>query len=166
MNILQVSKFSIPVDNKLLRGRAIYSPRKFKELKADGVTQIIDLRHAPSITKFIEKLMCKLFGIKYINQKYSHKLSTLPEDNFFKEITQKIKQNPQKTYIHCEKGKRRTGLFVAYYEKDKGAKTQTEIIKEMIDLGFYDLANSGRRIERYKKILEQFQKKYFTDTNL
>ena len=102
----------IKVDNRLYRGKAILSPNKFAQLEELGVTQIIDLRNSAKIKGKIEKIICELFGMKYINFKYPYRLNHLPQKEFFEQINNAIVKNEGKTYIHCQYGKRRTGIAV------------------------------------------------------
>lgn len=71
------------VDDKLIRGRAVTSPLRLYTMKKNNINQIIDLRNTLSIKKTIEKLTCKMLGIKYINLKYSHRSKRLPNQELF-----------------------------------------------------------------------------------
>lgn len=156
----------IKVDNRLYRGKAILSPNKFAQLEELGVTQIIDLRNSAKIKGKIEKIICELFGMKYINFKYPYRLNHLPQKEFFEQINNAIVKNEGKTYIHCQYGKRRTGIAVAIYEKENTNKTPKEIIQNMLMYGFKELTEKTSQkinIKRKKleKIFNDFISKYY-----
>ena len=46
INFTALPKFQIPVDNKLVRGRAVTCPYRLYKMKNEGITQIIDLRNS------------------------------------------------------------------------------------------------------------------------
>lgn len=150
------------VDNRLVRGRAVTSPVRLYKMKKAGITQIIDLRNTSYIQSPIEKVFCKLFGIKYKNCKYPHRLDKLPTPDFFYDVNNSIIKNNGKTYIHCQKGKRRTGICVALYEKYFTDKPIDKIISNMVKLGFQDIfekPNNTRSI-KYFNIIKEFLKTY------
>jgi len=157
-----LAKFQKQVDEKLIRGKAVSCPWRLYKMKQDGITQIIDLRNSSLIERPIEKFFCKLFGIKYINYKYPHRLNNIPEKSFFDKVNNSINSNNGKTYIHCQYGKRRTGMCVAIYEKKFSSKSNHEIIEEMLELGYKELKlkNSSRKKRKYLKIFIDFIKKY------
>lgn len=149
------------VDNRLIRGRAVTSPVRLYQLKQAGVTQIVDLR-SNSLIKPLERFFCKLIGIKYKNLQYSHRMNSLPEEDFFHEVVNTIDKNNGKTYIHCLYGKHRTGICVAMYEKMRTNKPVDKIISNLIKMGFSDIfANPNtKRSKKYNNILKDFMKTY------
>ena len=151
------------VDNRLIRGRAITSPIRLYKMKKAGINQIIDLRNTSYIKSPIEKIFCKLLGIKYKNCKYSHRLNKLPEPYFFYNINNSIIKNNGKTYIHCQKGKRRTGICVALYEKYFTNKPIDKIISDMVKLGFQDIfeAPNKKSSIKYFNIIKELIKTYW-----
>src|SRR5574344_1265488 len=64
------SKYQIKVDDKLSRGKAVTNPFKLRKMKKNGITQIIDLRNSSFVERPIERIFCKLLGIKYLKYKY------------------------------------------------------------------------------------------------
>ena len=159
---INLPPYMTKVDNRLIRGRAVTSPVRLYQLKQAGVTQIVDLRNTSFIKRPLEKLFCKIIGIKYKNIKYSHRINTLPKPNFFYNVVNSIVENNGKTYIHCEHGRRRTGICVAMYEKLRSQKPINEIIKDMIKLGFSDVFENPntKRSKKYYNILKDFMKTY------
>lgn len=155
---------TVKVDDRLIRGNAISTYWEIKKIKQAGVTQIIDLRNTSFICRPIEKLLCKIFGIKYINHRFSHRATTIPNRDYFKKINQDIINNKGKTYIHCEYGKHRTGIVIAIYEKLHSKKSITEIIKEMINNGYDDIIKKGKskKEQKYIRLYKQMIDQYFT----
>ncbi len=146
----------IKVDDKLIRGKAVTSPYRLYTMKQNNITQIIDLRNTSYIKKYIEKFFCKLFGIKYVNIKYSHRLDNLPEENLFQQVVNAITGNPKQTYMHCEKGKRRAGIIAAYYEKKSLNKSNEEVIDNLMNNGFSNLNIHTPKGKKYIGILTEF----------
>jgi len=152
------------VDNKLSRGKLVYCPYNLYSMKQSGITQIIDLRNTPSITKYLEMFFCKILGIKYVNCRYPHRLNTLPEENFFQNINKLIINNDAKTYIHCQRGKRRTGVSVAYYEKNVMQLSQEEVLNNLVKQGYKDININTKIGKKYCNILIEFIDKYLPET--
>ena len=150
------------VDNNLVRGKAITSPIHLYQMKKAGINQIIDLRNTSFIKRPIEKFFCRIFGIKYQNLKYPHRMNTVPKPDFFYNVINSIVENRGKTYIHCQYGKRRTGVCVALYEKLRTNKPIDTIIKDMVKSGFSDIFEnpSSKRSKKYYRILKDFMKTY------
>lgn len=143
------------VDDKLLRGSCVTSPLKVRKMKKEGITQIIDLRNSAHFESPLEKLFCKIFGIKYVNYRFSHRLNDIPDQDFFKKVNESILSNEGKTYMHCEYGRHRTGLAVAIYEKLHTQKDNSEIIKNMIDNGYTEIMSKGET-KKEKKYINQY----------
>ena len=163
---LNLPKYQHIVDEKLVRGRAVTSPVRLYKMKQQGINQIVDLRNNGGLKKPIERLFCKIFGIKYINHRYKHRDNNLPERSFFEKINADILQNDGKTYIHCEYGKHRCGIAVAIYEKLHTNKSNVEIIANMEKHGFYEMLDDCNpkksKAEKYKRIFHQFLETYLT----
>lgn len=157
------SKYQIKVDDKLSRGKAVTNPFKLRKMKKNGITQIIDLRNSSFVERPIERIFCKLLGIKYLNYKYKHRLNTLPEGDFFEKINDTITANKGKTYIHCQYGKRRTGICVAVYEKEVLKRGKDEIIRHLIRFGYKELqkGKSTTKLKKLQSIYNDFLEKYY-----
>ncbi len=154
------------IDEKLLYGHAMYNPYRLYSLKKNNVTQIIDLRNTGSLSKMLEKTFCKLMGIKYVNCRYPHRLSNLPEENFFQNVNDAILSNDKLTYMHCLYGKRRTGITVAYYELKNTRKTPVQVLSDLIDIGFDKLNLETKRGRKYFGILTEFIDRYLREVKL
>lgn len=161
-----LSKFQIKVDEKLIRGRAVTHPYRLYKMKQEGITQIIDLRNSSYIERPLERLFCKIFNIKYVNYKYPHRLNYIPNKQFFEKVNNTILSNTEKTYIHCQYGKRRTGICVAVYEKEHTNKTNVEIINNLINFGYKELKNKQKtsKVKKLQEIFDDFMDKYIFKT--
>ena len=158
------SSRTIRVTDKLIRGRSVSNPIKIYMLKKHGVKQIIDLRNPATertqiLPMLIERFLCKLFNIKYINLRYSHKMENLPDTSFFANINNLILQNSGQTYIHCRHGKRRTGVCVAIHELFNTDKNKKEILKNLYNRGFQEL-NLKQNTKKYDKIKKRLMNIY------
>lgn len=157
------ARFQTVVDNKLVRGRAVTCPLRLYKMKKAGITQIVDLRNTSYIERPLEKFFCKMLGIKYENFKYPKGLSVIPEKKFFDGINNAIVNNSGKTYIHCQSGKRRTGVCVAVYEREHSLKATGQIISKMLKSGFKDMIY-GRHCAKRDRLIgvyNDFMQKYF-----
>lgn len=161
INFKSYLKKPIKVDDKLMRGCCVTTPWKLFALKKAGVTQIIDLRNN-SLKKVLEKLFCKIFNIKYINFKYSHRLDYLPQQDFFEKVNNTILENKGMTYMHCEKGKRRSGICQAFYELFCLDKSKQDIKNNLLNFGFREFFEHSetKRAQKYQKIFNEFIEKY------
>lgn len=166
INFTGLPKFQIKVDDRLIRGRAVTCPYRLYKMKQEGITQVIDLRNSSYLERPLERLFCKLLGIKYKNEKYPHRLNILPEHNFFENINQAILKNDGKTYIHCQYGKRRTGICTAIYEKYHTTKSKDEIISNMLNLGYKELLvdKVTYKTKKLQSIFDDFLKKYYPES--
>lgn len=99
------------VDKYLIRGPRP-TVREVFQLKKQGVTQIYDFRHKSFRgMKFMERIACKLTGIKYIRKPFSFLQGNTPKLQDYEEIAKSVKQNGKrggKTFFHCNSGKHRT----------------------------------------------------------
>ena len=147
-----LAPYMIVVDNRLIRGKAVTSPLRLYKMKKEGINQVIDLRNTSYVAKPLEKVFCKMLGIKYQNYKYPHRLDELPSPDFFLTVNNSIIKNDGKTYIHC----------VALYEKYFTKKSINQIISDMINIGFQDIFNKPQspRSKKYYNIIKQFLNTY------
>ena len=151
----------VKVDDKLLRGNAIFMPTKIARLKAKNVTQVIDLRDggkagSPFLKK-LEKFYCKLFNIKYVEAKMQFIQNRIPNEDYFSKVTKLIQNNDGKSYVHCHYGKHRTGQVIAMYEKSKNI-CEDKILKNLFDCGWNKKSDF---VENSYNSLLAFIKKFF-----
>ena len=156
------------VDSKLARGCYVYSPIKLLQMKNNGINQVIDLRKDTNCAQKLEKFFCKLIGLNYINCPLSFRDKNFVGKDFFLNINKLIAENIGKTYIHCKKGKHRTGLCVAAYEKEVLKKNDNEVLQSILSSGFDELITNPSRkslanaITNFSKIFDLNWKKTIT----
>ena len=109
------------------------------------VNQIVDIRKSNSINKFFEKVFCKVLGLKYLNYPCSFRNGSKLSKDYFEKVNDTIVNNDGITYLHCKKGKHRTGLCVAAYEKKVLNKSNPEVIYNLYTKSFDELANGQKR---------------------
>ncbi|MBR6099271.1 tyrosine-protein phosphatase [bacterium] len=160
---IDFAKFQHRVSPELVRGRAVCCPYRLYKMKKAGITQIIDLRNSARVTNRIEKFFCKLFGIKYHNFKYPHRLNGIPNHDFFESINKTIAENDGQTYIHCTHGKKRTGVCVALFEFLRLHKSRQDIVSELFERGFTEIMTkkSLKRQKNAQSILDDLNRRYF-----
>ena len=130
LSFKQIPKKFTSVDNYLIRGP---HPNLYElyQLKKEGVTQVYDFRHKSLHGfKFIEKLACKVLGIKYTRKPYSNLYGEYPTIQEFEQMAQSVTQNGErggKTLFHCNSGRHRTAHMSAFYELTKGKQTLQEV---------------------------------------
>ncbi len=164
----QLPKHILNVDNRLMRGRAVFNPITIWELKKNGINQVIDLRNSAFVQSSIEHLFCRLFKINYKNYKYPHRMQELPNEDFFQRINNDIISNKGKTYIHCQHDKRRTGISVAIYEKDYTNKSKKEILANLINIGYQELKTTIEtpKIKKLRNIYNNFIQRYYPENTI
>jgi protein tyrosine/serine phosphatase len=153
----------VEVDKKLLRGRALMSISDIRKVKNQGVTQVIDLRNSATFGSGIEKILCRIFGIKYVHCRFSHRSKTIPDTDFFEHINNIIISNKDRSYVNCQYGQHRTGLVVAAYEKQCTGKDKNEIIDNLIANGYDEIISNGKtkKQQKYINLFNQFAERYF-----
>lgn len=100
------------VNDHLYRGGAPTSVG-LQELAAMHVTTIIDLREPGEGTEF-EKQGVKNLGIKYINIPFRPFSAPTPEQ-MDKVLSLLLRGDSERIFVHCRRGKDRTGTVVACY---------------------------------------------------
>lgn len=122
-NFKAIPKGYSKVDEYLIRGHHP-SVRELWDLKKEGVNQVYDFRHYSNFgCKFVERIACKLFGIKYNRLAYSNLYGSYPSVETFEKVAKDVKVNGEnggKTLFHCNSGRHRTSHFSAFYDITKG----------------------------------------------
>ena len=163
MNFKALPKKYSKIDEYLIRGPHP-SVRNLIKLKKEGVNQIYDFRHYSNFgTKFVEKIACKVLGIKYKREAYSNLYGEYPSLDTFERISKDVKQNGErggKTLFHCNSGRHRTSHMTAFYKITKGEplkdviKKQKEdynqLVNDTIQTEVLDKDYYSRKINKYK----------------
>lgn len=99
------------VNEHLFRG-AQPSPVGLQELGALGIKRVIDLRERGEATSFESELLGKL-GISYTNIPFRQ--FAAPSDDQVQAVLQLLTRDNVPTFVHCRRGKDRTGVVIACY---------------------------------------------------
>jgi tyrosine-protein phosphatase SIW14 len=99
------------VDEHIFRG-AQPTPLGLQELGALGIRQVIDLREPGPATTF-EKEQAKKLGIKYLNVPLPE--LSAPSNEQIQTVLKLLAGKDVPTFIHCRRGKDRTGTVIACY---------------------------------------------------
>jgi len=102
-------------------------------LKKMGIRTVINLRHHHAVT---EEKECRARGLDYV--RIGLESSDAPSDAdvrlFLRVVTDPARQP---VYVHCWRGKDRTGVMVAAYRMAVEGWTLDEAMREMEDFGFF-----------------------------
>lgn len=112
--------FGTVIENKLFRGGFLETAEHFQALKEKGVTFILDLCGDGGGANPKEAAMARQFNMEY-RYKNGHEFSSdmINENGELSKTAELIKERIDANavvYIHCDEGKNRTGLAVAYYQ--------------------------------------------------
>jgi protein-tyrosine phosphatase len=134
------------VDSHVFRG-ARPKEKEFKNLKAIGVSTVIDLTdNTPKEKGYVESL-----GMKYINIPIKDK--TAPDIIQVFEVLQAL-DSKEVVFIHCAGGKHRTGIMIAVYRLKKYHYTFDQAYVEMKQYGFYSSGGHDKQL----KFIQQYYK--------
>jgi tyrosine-protein phosphatase SIW14 len=116
----------------LYRGSAT-SAAGLDSLKKMGIRTVINLRHYHGTT---EEKRCHERGIDYVHIVLASSAAPSDEDvrQFLRVVTDPARQP---VYVHCYRGKDRTGVMVAAYRMAVEGWTHDEAVREMDDFGFF-----------------------------
>jgi protein tyrosine/serine phosphatase len=113
----------------LLRGGEP-SAEGLRQLKAKGVTQIIDLRAINKKSK-TEKAEATRLGIHYAQLPMSSKAPTKQQVEMFFDLVDHAKKTGECVYVHCQHGSDRTGAMVGIWRVTRDGWTYDRAYKEM-----------------------------------
>jgi len=123
------------VDEFLYRG-GCPTIEQLRKLKKQGFSTVISFRTGYQGNDFDEAQVVKNLGMEYIHLTFISWEN--PPDNYvekFFDAMEYARRNDQKVFIHCTKGKDRTGLFSAMYKLKYGIDNFDNCIQEMFKLG-------------------------------
>lgn len=116
----------------LYRGSAP-SAAGLDSLKGMGIRTVVNLRHYHGAT---EEKRCRERGIDYVRIVLASSAAPTDEDvrQFLRVATDPARQP---VYVHCYRGKDRTGVMVAAYRMAVEGWTHDEAVREMDAFGFF-----------------------------
>jgi len=130
------------VNEHLFRG-AQPSPLGLQELGAIGIKRVIDLReHGPSTT--FEQEQLKKLGIHYINIPFGE--FSAPTDAQIQEVLKLLSTEDVPTFIHCRRGKDRTGTAIACYRVQHDGWENERALREA---RMYGMSSFERAMQHY-----------------
>jgi protein tyrosine/serine phosphatase len=130
------------VNEHLFRGGQP-SPLGLEELGAIGVKRVIDLREHGQATTFEEEQLKKL-GITYINIPFAE--FSAPSDNQIQAVLKLLASAETPTFIHCRRGKDRTGTAIACYRVQHDGWDNERALREAKT---YGMSSFERAMQHY-----------------
>jgi len=129
------------VNERIYRG-AEPSPVALKELKANGVTIVVDLREAgrgPSD----ERKQSEDLGLRYVN--IPLRPWSAPTSEQTRQVLWQLIGHPQdRIFIHCRRGKDRTGTAIACYRVQHDRWSNARALEEAESFGMSSLERAMR----------------------
>lgn len=136
--LASASAFALPPDfHKVTRN--IYRGGRptgddLRELAALGFDSIVNLENDPIVVR-IEAGLAAALHMKFVNIPLS--AGEIPEDAAIDDaIDQLAHVRSGKTFVHCQRGKDRTGVVVALYRTENQGWKPRNAYDEMMNLGF------------------------------
>jgi protein tyrosine/serine phosphatase len=130
------------VSDRLFRG-AQPSTLGLQELGALGVERVIDLREPGQSTAFEEEQLKKL-GVEYINIPFQQ--FSAPSDNQIQAVLKLLTSGDKVTFIHCRRGKDRTGTAIACYRVQHDGWQNDRALREA---KMYGMSSLERGMQHY-----------------
>ena len=124
MKAPKLATFKLAAPNLYRSSRPNY--RQIKDMKDMNITLVYDFRHRgldDLFNKFMEKFLCKIYGIEYHRMPFYFRHKKFPTLDDFEKVSKAIADNKQKggnTLIHCRFGRHRLGQYAAWYELTQG----------------------------------------------
>jgi len=139
------------MDDRFYRG-AQPDQSDYKDLKALGISTIIDLTDSP---KGYERSSVEALGMRYVNIPMSD--SSYPREDQVSAFL-KLVNDPStgKFFVHCAGGRHRTGVMGAVYRFNVNHWTLDQAYNEMKDYDFYTRFGHGD----LKTFVEDYSKRF------
>lgn len=129
------------VNDRLYRGGEP-TPQGLSELGAMGVKLVIDLREASAGTD-LEKTEVKQLGIKYVNVPFKpYSAPTQPQME--KVLSLILHNDSQPVFVHCWRGKDRTGTVIACYRVQHDGWDNRKALEEAKSFGMSSMEHAMR----------------------
>jgi tyrosine-protein phosphatase SIW14 len=139
-NLPHVSNFG-EVNEQIYRG-AEPSPIALKELKTKGVTAVIDLREAGQGASE-ERKVSEGLGLRYVN--IPLRPWSAPTAEQARRVLWELIGHPQdRIFIHCRRGKDRTGTAIACYRVQHDKWSNARALEEAESFGMSSLERAMR----------------------
>jgi protein tyrosine/serine phosphatase len=139
-NLAHVSNFG-QVNGRIYRG-AEPSPIALRELKTNGVTVVIDLREAGHGVSEERKESGEL-GLRYVN--IPLRPWSAPTSEQARQVLWELIGHPQdRIFIHCRRGKDRTGTAIACYRVQHDKWSNARALEEAESFGMSSLERAMR----------------------
>jgi tyrosine-protein phosphatase SIW14 len=129
------------VNDRLYRGGEPSSVG-LEELAAQGIKLVIDLRESGDATEFEKKQVQKL-GMKYVNLPLPP-LSAPTVDQMEHALSLLLHNDSQRIFLHCRRGKDRTGTVIACYRIQHDGWTNRKALEEANRYGMSSLERAMR----------------------
>jgi protein tyrosine/serine phosphatase len=113
-----------------------------QELAAQGIKLVIDLREAGEAADF-EKGQVQKLGMKYVNLPL-RPFSAPTADQMQRALSMLFHNNSQAIFVHCRRGKDRTGTVVACYRIQHDGWTNRKALEEANSYGMSSLERAMR----------------------
>jgi tyrosine-protein phosphatase SIW14 len=130
------------VNEHLFRG-AQPSPAGLQELGALGIKRVVDLREPGPSTQFEEEQLKKL-GIKYVNIPFRQ--FSAPTNDQIEAVLKLIGDGEIPTFVHCRRGKDRTGTAIACYRVQHDGWDNQRALREAKS---YGMSSFERGMQQY-----------------
>lgn len=121
------------ISSSLYRGAQPH-PESLAQLKALGITTIVDLRGEAASTREREKKEAESLGIKFVSIPVGG--FTPPTNEQVAKFLSIFREPNEKVFVHCLFGDDRTGVFVATYRMALDKWPPEQALKEMYRFGF------------------------------
>ncbi|HEY3938034.1 MAG TPA: tyrosine-protein phosphatase [Bryobacteraceae bacterium] len=113
-----------------------------EELAAQGVKLVIDLRENGKATDF-EKIQVKKLGMKYVNLPL-RPFSAPTQGQMEQALSLLLQSNSQTVFVHCRRGKDRTGTVIACYRIEHDRWTNSKALEEAKEYGMSSIERAMR----------------------